>query len=284
MCKGFIMIPRDFFESGYWCQSRTYNDCEALLDIVSQVRFDASEQFARIGGREVIWGQAEWPASVRFLAQRWSWTERHVRTFLSSLKKKGIISTDDSQGVNVIKLLKYNYFSGNVGQKIDTPCDTTSDTKNTLNINELIDKVTQQVTQCLTQQRHSSDTKHNNGNNIHNIIPPISPKGETDKSSKFKKPTIEDIEALITEKNYHFDATAFWNFYESKGWMVGKNHMKNWKAACATWERNRNRYGTTKNNYGTYQGTSENPSDDQMVRDAVSLIDSLATKRRNGSQ
>lgn len=55
-------------------------------------------------------------------------------------------------------------------------------------------------------------------------------------SSRFVKPTIEQIEAYIKEKGYHFDAERFWNHYESKGWKVGNSPMKNWKAACATWE------------------------------------------------
>ena len=107
MCKGFKQISNDFFESDYWRQSRTYNDCEAVLDIIYQVRFEASEHTARIGGREVTWSQAEWPASVRFLAARWHWTEKKVRVFLSQLRRKDIIETDDSQGVNIIRLKKY---------------------------------------------------------------------------------------------------------------------------------------------------------------------------------
>lgn len=52
----------------------------------------------------------------------------------------------------------------------------------------------------------------------------------------FKKPQIEDIEAYIKEKNYSVNAEIFYNFYESKGWYIGKNKMKNWKSAVATWE------------------------------------------------
>lgn len=55
----------------------------------------------------------------------------------------------------------------------------------------------------------------------------------------FIKPTIEQIEAYIREKDYHFDAEQFWNHYESVGWMIGKNHMKDWHCACATWEGRR---------------------------------------------
>lgn len=56
---------------------------------------------------------------------------------------------------------------------------------------------------------------------------------------KFVPPTIEDVAAYIKEKGYHFSAEAFVAFYESKGWMVGKNKMQKWKAACSTWEQGR---------------------------------------------
>lgn len=52
----------------------------------------------------------------------------------------------------------------------------------------------------------------------------------------FKKPEIEEIEAYVKEKNYSVNAEIFYNFYESKGWYIGKNKMKNWKSAVATWE------------------------------------------------
>lgn len=53
---------------------------------------------------------------------------------------------------------------------------------------------------------------------------------------RFVKPTIEEIDAYIKEKGYHIDAESFFDFYESKGWVVGKSPMKKWKAACNTWE------------------------------------------------
>ena len=56
------------------------------------------------------------------------------------------------------------------------------------------------------------------------------------KFSRFVKPTIDEVEAYIQEKGYHFDAERFMNHYESVGWMIGKNHMRDWKASCRTWE------------------------------------------------
>lgn len=55
----------------------------------------------------------------------------------------------------------------------------------------------------------------------------------------FVKPTLSEVEGYIEEKGYHFSATAFWCHYEANGWKVGRNPMKDWRAACATWEHRR---------------------------------------------
>ena len=56
-------------------------------------------------------------------------------------------------------------------------------------------------------------------------------------SSRFQKPTIEEIRQYCMEKGYNVDAEQFFNFYESKGWVVGKSPMKNWRAAVSTWNK-----------------------------------------------
>ena len=55
------------------------------------------------------------------------------------------------------------------------------------------------------------------------------------KSKRFTKPTIGELKAYISEKQYIVDGEIFYNHYESNGWMVGKNKMKSWKASCRTW-------------------------------------------------
>ena len=56
-------------------------------------------------------------------------------------------------------------------------------------------------------------------------------------STRFQKPTIEEIRQYCLEKGYNVDAEQFFNFYESKGWVVGKSPMKNWRAAVCTWNK-----------------------------------------------
>lgn len=64
---------------------------------------------------------------------------------------------------------------------------------------------------------------------------------EEEKTKRFTPPTVEEVNSYILEKGYDVDAEAFVNFYESKGWFVGKNKMKSWKAALVTWNL-RHRY------------------------------------------
>jgi len=54
---------------------------------------------------------------------------------------------------------------------------------------------------------------------------------------RFKKPTIIEIDIYCSERQNKIDAYAFYDFYESKNWMVGKNKMKDWRACIRTWER-----------------------------------------------
>tara|TARA_R100000773_G_C4190135_1_gene96349 strand:+ start:20 stop:676 length:657 start_codon:yes stop_codon:yes gene_type:complete len=55
---------------------------------------------------------------------------------------------------------------------------------------------------------------------------------------RFVKPTIDDIKEYCKERNNNVDTSKFYNYYESNGWKVGKNSMKDWKAAIRTWEKN----------------------------------------------
>ena len=57
-------------------------------------------------------------------------------------------------------------------------------------------------------------------------------------NTRFIKPTIEDVKDYIQSRNSNVDGDKFYDYYESIGWKVGKNPMKDWKACVRTWERN----------------------------------------------
>ena len=60
----------------------------------------------------------------------------------------------------------------------------------------------------------------------------------TIKRKRFEKPTLSEIKQYCIERNNNVDAQHFYDYYESNGWKVGKNSMKNWQAAVRTWEKN----------------------------------------------
>lgn len=54
----------------------------------------------------------------------------------------------------------------------------------------------------------------------------------------FVPPTLQEVELYLKEKKiFSVSADTFVSFYESNGWKVGKNPMKNWKAAVTTWKK-----------------------------------------------
>jgi len=63
-------------------------------------------------------------------------------------------------------------------------------------------------------------------------------KEDKPKRKRFVPPTKDDISAYCLERKNGVDAQRFFDYYESNGWKVGKNSMKDWKAAVRTWERN----------------------------------------------
>ena len=67
---------------------------------------------------------------------------------------------------------------------------------------------------------------------------------DSNKKGRFKKPSVNDIVDYCKERNNNIDAEAFIDFYESKDWKIGKNKMKDWKAAVRTWERRETKKAT----------------------------------------
>ena len=67
----------------------------------------------------------------------------------------------------------------------------------------------------------------------------------------FLKPTRFDIKGYCIERKNNVDCETFYDFYESKDWLIGKNKMKDWKACVRTWEKrnNKNKDNTTSHRH-----------------------------------
>lgn len=140
------MLSRKFFSHEMWEAARTFSECEAWIDLIQLARFEATDKTECIGGREISYGRGQYPASIRFLARKWQWGEQKVKSFLSKLKRKGMIATDCSQGTTVITLVKYNEYNS-----FPSSPATTSNGAKALDESELDRLITRLLTQLAGQ-------------------------------------------------------------------------------------------------------------------------------------
>jgi len=165
-------------------------------------------------------------ASNRYFATRHGANERSIKRWFSDLTKNGIITCDVSKG-NQREIRCTQSLAGD----IDVPVGD-------------ID-VTGEGQKC-----HSvgdRNVPHNNKENNTSNNMGASPQ----RDKKFITPTMEEVQKYCQDRNNSVDSEQFINFYSSKGWMIGKNKMKDWKAAVRTWE---------KSDYGSQSKTQDSKS------------------------
>lgn len=100
--------------------------------------------------------------------------------------------------------------------------------------------------ECICHEGHShlpvrADTFATEGTALPDINQIINPDKKDDvcarTAKRFTQPTLEEVRAYCRERNNNVDAERFIDYYTANGWKVGKNPMKDWKAAVRTWER-----------------------------------------------
>ena len=107
--------------------------------------------------------------------------------------------------------------------KLISTNEITSETSSQGTILQIVSYEKYQVaTNEITNEQPTSNQQSTTNNNVK-------------KEKKFIIPTFNDVLEYCMQNNLDVDGVKFINFYESKGWMVGKNKMKDWKAAIRTW-------------------------------------------------
>ena len=104
----------------------------------------------------------------------------------------------------------------------------------------------------------------------------------TTKRKRFEKPTLSQITQYCFERNNNVNAEQFYDYYESNGWKVGKNSMKDWKAAVRTWEKNNYNKPAKSNKQNAIDVVNKlmreyGGEDEQSTTDSESTIDVTAS-------
>ena len=153
-------------------------------------------------------------SSIRQIATDTGLTVKQVRTAINHLKETQEVAQSPYGKFSVFTVNNYN----------DYQCAGTDEGKQR------------------AQEGHSEGTLPNIKKNKEVKNTPYNPpQGDegVSVSKRFVPPTPEEVNVYCRERNNGIDGSEFCDFYTSKGWKVGKNPMKDWKAAVRTWERSR---------------------------------------------
>lgn len=243
MCEqGFIKLSRKYFCNFLWNEPREYSKAEAWLDLIGSARFEASTEL--INGRVIELRRGEMPASRRFLESRWKWGSTKVKNFLALLLKKGMVTQRQSHGQTILFLCKYDFYNGS--NTTDKPCNKPEPARwqpgNEPAVNqnrEYKKKRSKEYYNLLPPEQESNI--HKNASYSQNTAG-FYPEKEKDCAPKEERytipPSLEMVAGYCRERGSRISPETFVNFYAAKGWMIGKNRMKDWQAAIRTWEEN----------------------------------------------
>lgn len=114
----------------------------------------------------------------------------------------------------------------------------------------------------LDYDRYNGDTEPE----VHKPEPAPRPQAQTESAKRFVKPTVEQIRAFCSEHGYAVDAERFFDYYESKGWVVGKSPMKDWRAAVRQWATRDKQYRPAPPQPAPTPAPQENQVDPELRR------------------
>ena len=197
-----------------------------------------------------------------------------IKQALSVFKDLGLIDVLDN---GAIYMLDIQNFIGKGSSEADRKREyrqriETDRTNVQTNLRQISDKSTPEIEIEIELEKDIEIEKE-----IHS-----SAKSTTTKRKRFEKPTLSQITQYCLERNNNVNAEQFYDYYESNGWKVGKNSMKDWKAAVRTWERSEYRKPNSKKNskedaINVVKELMNEYADEQSTTDSESTIDVTAS-------
>lgn len=206
MNGGWIKLPRSIMEDPLYF-AEPFTRAQAWIDLLLLANY--ADGYFIVRGNRVNVKRGQIGRSQQNLAERWRWSRGKVDRFLTEMENDGRIIQQKSRLTSLISIVNFESMCSMVQQ------------------NE------QQTAQQVIQQTDINNKKNNQNNNNTSSIEEDREKPQ----KRFVPPTLEEVQAYIVEKGYSVDAESFIAFYQSKNWYVGKNKMKDWKAALVTWEK-----------------------------------------------
>lgn len=203
MAQGWISVHRQLQEHWLW-EEKPFSRGQAWIDLLMSANH--CDRKILLGNELIEVKAGSFITSELKLMDKWGWSKSKVRNFLDVLQSDGMIVKKSDKKKTTIIVENYSFYQDS--QTTERPLEDHGQ----------------------TTERPQKDT-NNNDNNDNNENNTISTNGV-----RFKPPTVEEVMAYCQERKNSISPEAFVDYYTSKGWMIGKNKMKDWKAAVRNWE------------------------------------------------
>lgn len=218
MQQGWISVHRKLLDNPIVCKDTEYFTVWMYL-LLSATHKEIDAVFK---GERIILKPGQLITGRKSISEKFKISESKVQRILKCFENEHQIEQQTSNKNRLISVINWEVYQG-YGQQTEQPVNS-----NRTTVEQLLNTNNNVITeQCNTENKR-----------VRNFVPP----------------TLEDVQSYCSERKNSIDPEKFIDFYSSKGWMVGKNKMKDWKAALRTWERRNN------------EGGEQNTADDNTSR------------------
>ncbi len=159
-------------------------------------------------------------------------TAKSVKEGINKLASVGLVFPYECDGKPYLYLPTWNDHQNVRAKRSKYPAPEDGVITSVCNCNHVLANVP--VIQSNPIQSESLSVSESNADKGDSAAPPPS------RSKRFVPPTVEEVASYCFERMSKVDPQRFVDYYTSNGWMVGKNMMKDWKAAVRTWEQKEN--------------------------------------------
>ena len=240
--KGWIKLHRRIQDCWIW-DEKPFDKPRAWIDLL--LLANHADKKIMFNGNPLIIKRGQYLTSIRKLAERWGWSYDKVSRFLNALVLEDMLRKESDNSRTLLTVINYEVYQ-------DVP----------------------NADECTERTPTSEPTEHQQVSTPNADRTPTSDKQECKElkelknnkvdapksgAKRFTPPSVDEVKQYCSERGNNVDAQAFVDFYQSKGWVVGKEKMKDWKAAVRTWERRER-----KDNAGR---TSENNRQNKIYTD-----------------
>lgn len=204
---GYFKIDRCIADHWLW-EEKPFDRARAWIDMILLAEWkDGRQVFC---GKEIVTlSRGQLCETLRFLGERWGWSKDKVSRFLTVLESQKMVSISKTGSRQVVTIENYTKYQ-------DVPREERD--KDETDMRQSRDK-SEKASYLYKKERREE------GKNIG---------GKT----AFSPPSLEEVKTYCNDKCLLMDAEAFYDYFESVGWVIGKGKpMKDWKAACRNWAK-----------------------------------------------